>query len=303
MLALAIGQVSLIPAVSEAAEGWRQKLGTFRIGLVSQGRPQLKKKQIQPFVDALKEALAMPVEIYPVKDHALLIDALSASRIEYTMLSATAYAAAADLCKCVEPIALPLAADGSKGFHVSMIGRAAGASSLADLRGQQIIVPGVHSFSGYQFPRLALQQEGVYLGEPGWPIDNRQTMEKAVQAFMGGKGKAILGWVPEVRTSAATTGESRGTLATLKALDRYKNYRELWRSDLIPHRPQVVRTSLPGEAKAIVWEFLSRLLEENPKAYDAIEPNFSGGFVPATKEDYAPVARLVAGQSDAIDIN
>ena len=291
------------PASSFAADGWRQKLGTFRIGIVSQGRPELKKKQIQPFVDALQKALDIPVEIYPVRDHSLLIDALTASRIEYTMLSATAYAAAADLCKCVEPLAIPLAADGSKGFHVTLIARATGASSLADLRNKPIIVPGVHSFSGYQYPRLALQKEGVYLGEPGWPIDDYQSMEGAIEAFKGGRGSAILGWSPEVVSRANTNTEGRGTLSMLRASDRYKNYRILWKSALIPHGPHAVRSSLPSEAKVIVWEILSRLQDGDPKAYDAIEPVLSGGFVSATKEDFSPLSQLVGGQTGTIDLN
>ncbi len=55
---------------------------------------------------------------------ATLIEAESSARVQYAILSASAYAATSEICKCVEPLVLPTAMDGSRGFHAIMLARA-----------------------------------------------------------------------------------------------------------------------------------------------------------------------------------
>ena len=47
---------------------WRQKLGTFRIGIVAAGRPVLETRRVQPFREALQGVLGMPVEVFAAPD-------------------------------------------------------------------------------------------------------------------------------------------------------------------------------------------------------------------------------------------
>ncbi|MEM8860007.1 MAG: PhnD/SsuA/transferrin family substrate-binding protein, partial [Chloroflexota bacterium] len=75
--------------------------------------------------------------------------------------------------------------------------------------------------------------------------------------------------------------------------NRVSNYQIIWKSEPIPHRTHLVRSKINGEAKRILREALINLAERDPIAYDVIEPVFSGGFSPASHENYQQLVELV----------
>ncbi len=282
-------------ACAQTDGNWQQKLGTFRVGVVGGNRPILKRRQVQPFREELQKALGIPVEILPARDHQALIDALAGSRIEYATLSATAFSAAWRACKCIEPVAVPMASDGSSSFRSVLISRYLGPGSLAALKKKDILIPGKNSFAGFLYPKGALISEGVKLDTPEWPVDDKGTVRATIHAFSKGEGDAILGWTPVVREGEA----KRGLLHDLTtSADRSSSrLRTLWQSDPIPHGPHVVRRNLPREIKDWVWRALQGIHERNPKAYDAIEPNLGGGFRQIDIGDYEPLSKILSKSS------
>ena len=133
-------------------ENWRQKIGTFRVGIIGANRPILATRQVQPFRQALEKALGVPVEVFSAKDYSTLIEAQLSSRIEYAVYSASAFGAAWSLCKCVRPLVAPVSLDGATGFRSVLIAAKKSSKSLKGLEGKTILIAGKTSFSGYLLP-------------------------------------------------------------------------------------------------------------------------------------------------------
>ncbi len=280
--------------VSDAFAGWREKLGVFRVGMVDGGRPVLEARRARPFQEALAKKLSLPVEIFTVPDHQALIEAHLGSRIEYAIYSASAFSAAWVLCKCVEPLAAPRAADGSIAFQSVLLTNDKKANGIDRLRGQKIFIPGRDSFAGFGLPNYQLGLLGQRLEEGDWELVDAGSMEAAIEAYRKENKAGIFGWIPVLSESFISLGKDptkRGTAARLSA-DKPKS-RIIWRSPAIPHGPHAVRTNLDPEARALLWEFLDELDEVTPGAYAAIAPNLTGGFAQIGREDYQAVINMV----------
>lgn len=267
---------------------WRQKLGTFRVGIVAAGRPVLETRRVQPFREALQGALGIPVEVFAAGDYNALIEAHRGSRIEYAVYSASAFSAAWVLCKCVTPLAAPVASDGSAGFSSVLIARKSAARSLAGLRDATVLVPGEDSFSGSIFPRDRLAREGIDPTARGWTLRDMKTMDAALAAFLAGEGDALFGW-----QGGEGDGSPQGNTPLLDTLDRLEEIADqldvIWTSPPVPHGPHAIRSNIPAEAQSLILPFLTGLAKENPDAYEAVETRRTGGFQPVSFEDYRPV--------------
>jgi len=277
-----------------AQSSWQEKLGTFRIGILGKGRPAAEIERMAPFKKAVGDALSIPVEIISLRDHRTLMLSLINSRIDYAMLSTTAFSVAWNECKCLEPIAAPVSADGGQGFYSVIVTHRndSNATSISALKSKPVIVPGMASFSGYQFPKLALAKDGIELGAD-WPVDDQKTMEAAINAFVDDKQSTLISWIPVTPEDQ----KIRGVYARLqeKGVSRDMTT-QVWQSQLIIHGPHTVRADLSGEAKVILLDMLGALQALNPEAYDAVEPNFEGGFQPVRLEDYQPVIDVLTKQ-------
>ncbi len=89
-------------------------------------------------------------------------------------------------------------------------------------------------------------------------------------------------------------GLSPGTLGQIAGLgDSAFAAKVIWQSSPIPYRIHAVRKTLAGEAKTILRSLLAGMFDLDPVAYDAIEPDFGGGFVAARQSQFAPLVRHV----------
>ena len=119
MYAMALLAGLLAPAAQSRA-GWREDMKSFRIGLIAEPGGGQGVTGLAALKQAYAQALGIPVEIFVARDYAALIDAQATARVDYAVYSTTAYATAALLCACVEPIAAPVGEDGATGIRQSL---------------------------------------------------------------------------------------------------------------------------------------------------------------------------------------
>jgi len=284
-----VAGLAVNPALAQTEDpSWRQKLGTFRVGILAAGRPVLETRRVQPFREALQGVLGIPVEIFAASDYNALIEAHRGARIEYAVYSASAFSAAWLLCKCVTPVAAPTASNESTGFRSVLIARKSAARSIAGLRDATILVPGEDSFSGSVFPRDRLAREGIDTVARGWALRDMKTMDAALAAFITGEGDALFGW--QGGEGNASSQDSVLSLDTMDRLQEIKDQLEIiWTSPPVPFGPHAIRDNVPVEAKSLILPFLIGLSKDDPDAYEAIETRHTGGFQPVSFEDYRPV--------------
>ena len=270
--------------VAHGQTDWRSEIGVFRVGLQTGDQRSIALARAEPFRIALEEALEMEVEFYPGRNTQSLIDALQSDRIEYAILSSSAYGLAWTLCECVEPIAIPRSRDNEDSYHAIIISRTSSSQSIKSLEGKVVAELAPGSLSQSLMVRYLIGKEGI----KAETIDFRamESNEETLKAFAEGQFDALVGW--SSLSGSKEEGYSRGTLRLLAdlLLDDPTNYQIVWQSPPLPHRPHVTRLRLPGEAKEIIRNFLLDLLEQNPIAYDSIEHIYGGGFTTVTHERY-----------------
>ncbi len=276
-----------------ADAGWREEIGTFRVGMVAELGAGNTIEGLGALNKAFGDALGMKVEFFVASSYAALIDAQVSRRIDYAIYSASAYASAYRRCECVEPLVAPVGEDGSIGVRAVLIARDRRLTSEDDLAGHRIALPPPDSIAAN---RLAL----ATFRPRGRPLSGRETFlvaapsAEAAEAMLAeGSVDALFGWMP---AAAAGGPEPRGgTLSRLAAqgVDP-ATLRILWRSPPLRYGPHAVANDLDPEAKQRLAAFLIGLRKADPDIYERLETQRSGGFVAVSRRDYDVAVGLVA---------
>lgn len=270
---------------------WRDELAVFRVGIATDGRVADASAAAEPFRLALEEALDVPVEMFAARDYTSLVDAIVDSRIEYSILSATAFSAAWNLCECIQPLAVAASADGATAFRNIIVVRAGGPSNVEGLRNRMLAVVDNGPVGGNLLALGELGGAGLIGGANPITVKRFADSGSALDALRAGEVVGYLGWEPVLENPASS---GRGTLSYLRAVDGGAVYRTIWRSAEIPHRVHAMRSNLPAEAKTILRSLLTGLLDSDPVAYDSIEPIHGGGFVSARQSQFAALKAALA---------
>lgn len=288
----------LFLSVNAFAE-WREELGTLRIGILAGDDVSRATAVVEPFRLAIQERLNIDVEIYPARDYASLVQAHTTGRVEYAVLSATAYAASHKICQCNQPLVVAKSGDGTDSFQSIIITRKGGVSSVGELSGRQAIALSKDSVGGYAFALFELSKQGHRLVDNGLTFTFGETARDSVRQFSDGYGDVLFGW--SSLNGNPEEGYSRGTMKDLKYfagdLDRYEI---IWKSEPIPHRVHSIVSKLPSEAKRELKLQLTEMFDNDPVAYDAIEPIFGGGFVAAFQNNFDLLIEFVSDPNSAL---
>lgn len=282
LLGAALG-LSLPPA---SAAGWRDEIGTFRIGLVMpRGSDPDRGRTLEK---AFSEALSMKAEVVPYREYRALIDAHLSGRIEYAVYSATAFALAWQLCECVEPVAAPLSQDGTTGFRSALFLDGETTAGSPSLQGKRIGYTTRQSLSGWLIPTAAFDAGERPLAESGATFHAMEDYAKLIGEFSGGRVDGFFGWIRDPEPQDPTLPE--GSMSSPAKLARHglppERYTIAWRSDPVPFGPHAVRKNLAPEAAELLTAFLTGLREKQPEVYEALEPTHDGGFRPVGLTDY-----------------
>lgn len=279
---------------------WREELGTLRIGILAGDDVSRSIAFVEPFRLAIQEKLNVDVEIYGARDYPTLVQAHTTGRVEYAVLSATAYAASYKVCKCNEPLVVAKSGDGKNSFQSILIGRQGGVISLNDINGKQAIALSKDSVGGYAYPLYELAENGFELAKSGVTFSFGETSSGSVELFSQGQGDVMLGW--SSLTGDATIGFTRGTLKELENLrpGSASQYKVIWKSTPIPHRVHSIVTKIPTEAKKELRELLEKMFDDDPVAYDAIEPIYGGGFTSANQRIFNQMIKFVSAPRSAL---
>jgi phosphonate transport system substrate-binding protein len=279
--------------VARAEESALPVLGgaPFRLGIVATDRRAADR--IEPFRRRLEIALDRNVEIVSTGSGLALARALAEAKVDYAMLSGTAYATAWRLCGCVAPIAVPRSVDGTAGYHAAVVVRASSSiATVKDLKSRTLAVAEETSVAGRMLPLAELASAGVPSTDLAKLVPTAGPAA-ALALLTDGKVDAAVVWSTLEGSEAG--GYSRGTLADAVAKGRLamSDYRIVWSSSLIAHPPHVIRSSLAEPVKARLRDVLDDLPERDPDAYDAVAGSFGGGFVPVGHAAYVNLLPLV----------
>ena len=270
-----------------ASAGWREDLGTIRIGVVED--PRGVSQDLSAEQAAWEQALGLPVSLVALRDFGAIIDAQATARIDYAVYSATAYAAAWRLCSCVEPLVAPVWPDGTTGMRAVLIAREGGPASVEDAFGRRIALGPADAILTRLLPLATLTPGGRELvGDEDFFVGPRSDSE-GLELFADGEVDALFGWVPD-----RGDGETRGGTLERLAVAGVEDPRVLWTSQPLRFGAHVVRRDMPEEAKAALRSHLAALALERPDVLDAIGGE-GGSLAAVSHADYETALGVVRG--------
>lgn len=262
------------------ANDWKSELPAFRIGLLGGENEADRLRKNECMVEQLGEKLGVKVELFPASDYAGVMQGLLAGQLDAASLGASGYAGIyLQDAEAVEPIFVALENDGSDGYYAMMYARAdSGIENLEGMKGKSLAFADPNSTSGYLVPKAELEMQGLNLEEYFSATGFGGGHEQAVVAVLNGQYDAGVTWTSGV--GEQKDGFSRGALNSMvgKGLLDMDDLRIIWKSNLIPNGPWVVRKALPDEPKQIAIDWMEKLHDTDYECYVNVAQGEGKGF-------------------------
>lgn len=284
LLAVVVTQVLASPAWGQASCERPQRL---RFSGIPQGSEQEQQEAMAPLLEALRDALKIPVEVVWPASYGAVIEGLIAGAVDVARLGPASYVTARKGDATITPFATieqaePNFAPGGAAatYYSLLITRQQGPyDSVASLRGKVLALADPDSTSGALIPRhLFARQHALSLPSYFSRIGYSGNHEQSVQAVVNGHADAAF---------VASTNLSR---MISEGRVKRRDLRVLWRSAPIPFDPFVYR----GQLCADIRNKIRAVFLDNaaPRVAATLNALHGRRFVPARDSDYQIIRAL-----------
>lgn len=254
------------------------------IGILPGGNPKAVEKESFLMAEKLQNKLGHPVEIYISKNYTGMIDAMKKKRVDFAVLSSLTYVAAES--EVAVKVLLKKTWNNGPFYYAAIL--AAGdrrINSIKDLKNKSIAFVDEKSTSGYLYPQMYLQKQGVqtkdfksvvYSGNHAASVEMLETGKvDAIAVFADDEKAKMNAW-------------------TRFAKNKKKQIKALWVSDPIPNDPIVVLQGFYDENPKLTHEVMYNLIEiQSESGQQLSEVLGSSELMPATARQYDPVREVL----------
>lgn len=277
-----------------AAQEWKSQLPALRVGLLGGENEADRLRRHECMVEQLGERLGVKIELYPASDYAGVMQGLLAGQLDFASLGASGYAGIyLQNPDAVSPVFVALESDGTAGYYAMMYTRAdSGITSLEDMKGKSLAFADPNSTSGYLVPKAELEMQGIdlptYFSRTGFGGGH----EQGVVAVLNKQYDAGVTWTSG--QGEESQGFSRGSLNGMvkNGLLDMKDLRIIWKSNLIPNGPWVLRNAMPEEAKRIVRDWMAGLKDADPQCYIDVSQGDGAGFTAVDHDFFKSIVAM-----------
>jgi phosphonate transport system substrate-binding protein len=274
-----------------ASSAFAQEIKEFNIGILGGENAQDRLTSNECFRVAVEEALGVPVKLFTPADYDGVIQGMLGGTIDYAGLGASAYAK----IYLTDPEAVEIQAttqnvDESTGYYSIGFARAdSGIKSMDDAKGKVFAFADPNSASGYLIPGAELTEKYGKLEEYFGEVKMSGGHEQTIVGVANGDFAAGVSWADGLGNweDGFTNGAFRK--ASDSGLVDMNELVEIWRSNLIPNGPFVIRKALPQDVKDKVNALVDTMWETNPECAYAVAAGEAKDFVPVTHEMYLGV--------------
>jgi len=266
----------------------------FRIGILGGENAQDRMNSYSCLQEYAAEELGVPTKLFAPADYNGVIQGLLGGTLDMAWLGASSYAAVyLQDPEAVEPVLVKINLDGSYGYHsIGFARKDAGVEKLEDLKGKDFGFGDPNSTSGYLIPSIEIPQatgstmeSGDYFGEVKFTGGHEQTI---VAVFNGDIDGGVT-WADA--QGAWEDGYNSGALR--KAVDAglvdMNELVQIWKSNVIPEGPVVLRKSLPADVKAKMTALVDGLHAKDQDCAYGVAAGETLGFDPITHDAYISV--------------
>lgn len=240
-----------------------------------------------PLTNFLSKELGVKVSLRIANDYAAVVEGQRAGNIHIAMYGPASYARAYLTGAQVEPFAIEVSADGTKGYYSVLYVKAeAPYKSIEDLRGKNLCLVDPNSTSGNNVPRYALHKMGIAPEAFFDKVVYAGSHENAVIGVQQGTCDAAFNWWND---------ESESNLLRMarKGMTKAEDFRIVFKSELIVNSPMAYLSTLPADLKAKIKAAVLDVAAKDPAAFDAIYQGKQLPFQPVTHKEYEPVIEVV----------
>jgi phosphonate transport system substrate-binding protein len=286
--------LALVATTALSSGAFAEDITEFRIGVLGGENAQDRMNSYQCLADYTTEALGVETKIFAPADYNGVIQGLLGGTIDMAWLGASAYAATfLQDPEAVEPVLVKVNLDGSIGYHsIGFARKDSGVASLEDMEGKVFGFGDPNSTSGYLIPSIEIPQEtgatmetGDYFGEVKFTGGHEQT----IVAVNNGDIDGGVTWAD----GQGNWEDGYNSGALRKAVDAglvdMNDLVQIWKSNVIPEGPVVLRKALPADVKATMTELVDNLYENDADCAYGVFAGESLGARPVTHDTYTSV--------------
>lgn len=274
-------------AGAASAEG----ITEFNIGLLGGENAQDRLTSAECYRAAIEKALGVPTKLFAPADYDGVIQGQLGGTIDLAWHGPSSYAK----LYLTDPEAVDVALttkhlNGTIGYYsIGFARKDSGITSIEDTKGKVFAFADPNSASGYLIPYTELTAKYGDL-----------TQYFAEAKFSGGHEQTIVGVSKGDFPAGVSWADGDGNWedgfnagafrkATDAGLVDMNDLVEIWRSDLIPEGPMVLRKSLPQDVKDKVVKLSEDLAETDKDCFYAVSGGDNLDFVPITHDYYKTV--------------
>lgn len=274
-------------ASAASAQDWKAKYPELVFAKVPDENASGTSDRWTPLASYLSKELGTKVTLRIANDYAAVIEGQRAGNIHIAMYGPASYARARVIGAKVEPFAIEVSADGTKGYYsVLYVKSESSYKDIKDLKGKNLCLVDPNSTSGNNVPRFAMHQLGIDPEVFFSKVIYSGSHENAVIALGQGTCDAAFNWWNDEKESNLLRMERKGMA---KAAD----FRVILKSDQIVNSPMAYLADLPADLKAAIKKAVLEVATKDKAAFDKIYQGKQQPFAEVDHKAYEPVIDLI----------
>jgi phosphonate transport system substrate-binding protein len=274
-------------ATSMQAQSWKAQYPELVFAKVPDENASGTSDRWTPFANYLAKELGTKVTLRIANDYAAVVEGQRAGNIHIAMFGPASYARAVITGAKIEPFAIEVSGDGTKGYYsVLYVKKDAPYQKIADLKGKNLCLVDPNSTSGNNVPRFAMDKMSIDPDSFFAKVVFAGSHENAVVGVAQGTCDAAFNWWNDEKESNLLRMERKG-------MAKASDFRIIFKSDLIVNSPMAYLSDLPADLKVAIKQAVLEVATKDKAAFDAIFEGKQLPFVEVTHKEYEPVIELV----------
>lgn len=274
-----------------ATSAFAQEITEFNIGILGGENAQDRMTNLECFRAAIEADLGVPVKLFTPADYDGVIQGLLGGSLDYAWLGASAYAKIyLNDPEAVEVKLIKQNLDDSTGYYsIGFTRKDTGITSMDDAKGKVFAFADPNSTSGYLVPGAELTAKYGKLEEYFGEVKMSGGHEQSIVGVANGDFDAGVAWADGLGNWEDGYNSGAFRKAADSGLVDMSNLVEIWRSEVIPEGPMVVRKALPADVKDKVTALTANLWETDKACAYAVAAGDAKDFIPVEHSMYEGV--------------
>lgn len=289
ILSLAAGAAAIATTVSVApamAQDWKGQYPELVYAIIPAENSGTVIDRWTPFVNYLSKELGTKVTLRIANDYAAVIEGQRSGNIHIAQYGPASYARARMTGAKIEPFAIEVNPDGSRGYHSVLWTKANSLyQKIADLKGKNLCLVDPNSTSGNNVPRLSLDKLGIDPDKFFGKVVYAGSHENVIFAINQGTCDAGFNlWVNDKESTLRRMAD--------KGIVKAEDFRIIFTSDLIVNSPIAYLNDLPEDLRKGISTAIIAMPEKAPNVLKAIFDGKGGSYQPVDHTAYEPIVEL-----------